>query len=325
MLSQQLRRAALRICARDFGERLTASFSAGVPRRPLGKTGEKVSMLGLGGWHIGFIEDERNAIELVQTAIDMGVTFLDNAWEYHEGRSEEIVGKALRQGYRGKVFLMTKHHGRDKKTALRHLEDSLKRLHTDVIDLWQFHEVIYEDDADKILAAAGGLEAAQEAKKAGKVRYIGFTGHKDPRFFAKMLESGCEWDTVQMPVNVLDTHFRSFQKDILPILVERKIGVIAMKTLACGHLLRANVVSPEEALTYAWSQPISTLVSGIDTLGVLFTNVRMARNFKPMPKDEQAKLLGRTREAALTGEFEPFKTTREFDGWVGQQAHGVSE
>ena len=303
---------------------LAASDPGKIPTRPLGGTGINVSMLGLGGHHIGRIRDDNQSIRLIRKAIDRGVTFLDNAWEYHNGRSEELMGKALTSGYREKAFLMTKHHGRDKKTAMEHLEDSLRRLKTDVIDLWQFHEVVYEKDPEMIFAVGGGIEAADLAKKQGKVRFIGFTGHRDPVLHLKMLAYGYPWDAVQMPMNVFDPHFKSFQKHVLPILVRRNIGVIAMKTLASGYVLRANVVTTEQALRYIWSQPVSTIVSGMDTEQFLETNAGQASNFQPMGQVEQVRLLAKTRTAALTGDFEPFKTPPNFDGPIGRKLHGVS-
>jgi predicted aldo/keto reductase-like oxidoreductase len=294
----------------------------GVPTRRLGRTGVEVSMLGLGGSHVARIQEDEDAIRFVRTAIDMGVTFMDNAWEYHGGRAEELMGRALRDGYRERVFLMTKHHGRDRKTALDHLEDSLRRFQTDVIDLWQFHEVVYPSDPEMIFTQEA-IEAAEEAKKAGKVRFIGFTGHKDPAIHRDMLDRGYAWDTVQMPLNVMDPHYKSFEKEILPVLLERDIGVIAMKTMASDHILRANVVRPDEGLRYVWSKPVATIVSGMDTLEVLEANVASAQRFKPMSPDEQEELLARTKEAGSSGEYEPFKTTRRFDGKVGRMLHGI--
>jgi len=281
-------------------------------------------MLGLGGHHAGRSRDEGSAVQLIRKAIDMGVTFMDNAWEYHGGRSEEYMGKALLDGYRAKAFLMTKHHGRDKKTAMEHLEDSLRRLHTDVIDLWQFHEVVYPNDPEMIFASGGGIEAADLAKKQGKVRFIGFTGHRDPLLHLKMLAYGYPWDAVQMPMNVFDPHYKSFQQHVLPILAQRNIGVIAMKTMASGFVLRANVTTPREALDYIWSQPVSTIVSGMESEELLEANVASARAFAPMSEQTQADLLEKTREAALTGDFEPFKTAPNFDGPIGRRLHGVS-
>jgi len=320
-----IKQTAYGLCAANTASyALAASDQADIPTRPLGNTGVNVSILGLGGYHIGRIRNDDQSVLLIRKAIDRGVTFLDNAWEYHNGRSEELMGKALTGGYRDKAFLMTKHHGRDKKTAMEHLEDSLRRLRTDVIDLWQFHEVVYDKDPEMIFAAAGGIEAAELAKKQGKVRFIGFTGHRDPVLHLKMLAYGYPWDAVQMPMNVFDPHFKSFQKNVLPVLVRRKIGVIAMKTLASGHVLRANIVTPRQALGYIWSQPVSTIVSGMDADRFLEANTECAQAFEPMSQMEQAALLDRTEEAALTGKFEPFKTAPNFDGPVGRKLHGLS-
>jgi aryl-alcohol dehydrogenase-like predicted oxidoreductase len=319
-----LRQTLIGVCAASLPAKAWAlPPDKPIPKRLLGKTGVSVPILGLGGYHVGTIKHERRAIGLVREAIDLGITFLDNAWEYHHGRSEEIVGKALQEGYRQKVFLMTKVHGRDKKSSLSQLEDSLRRLKTDVIDLWQFHEVVYQDDPDLIFAKDGGIEAAYEAKKSGKVRFVGFTGHKDPKIHLDMLSKGFDWDTVQMPLNVLDAHFKSFQKNVLPVLVERNIGAIAMKTLADGHLLKAGVVTPQEALTYVWSQPVSTIVSGMDSLGLVRNQARLAGNFVPLSTEEQEKLLQRTAKAAKGGAFEPFKTSNQYDGWKGREIHGI--
>ena len=303
---------------------LRAGLPSELPTRVLGRTGEKVSILALGGHHVGQVQDDREAIRLVRTAIDMGVTFMDNAWEYHQGRSEALMGEALHDGYRERVFLMTKHHGRDKRTALRHLEESLRRLDTDRIDLWQFHEIIYEDDPAMIFAPGGGIEAAELAKKHGKVRYIGFTGHKDPAVFRSMLAQDYPWDTVQMPVNVLDAHFRSFQKEILPILVERDIGPIAMKSMGGGHVLESGVVKPGQALRYAWSQPVATVVCGMTSIDQLEQNIQAAREFVPLSKQEELELLERAKPVARDGKFEPFKTSDQFDGVFGKHLHGLS-
>ncbi len=302
----------------------TSRLDSPVPMRPFGRSGEEVSMLGLGGYHIAVPSDEQDGIRLVREAIDAGVTFLDNAWEYHQGRAEEVMGKALQDGYRARAFLMTKHHGRDKQTAMRHLEDSLKRLRTDVIDLWQFHEVIYDRDPEMIFAPGGGIEAAAQAKKEGKVRYIGFTGHKDPRIHKKMLDQGYEWDAVQMPLNVLDAQYeRSFEKEILPICVERGIAVLAMKGLCSGHLQRANVVSPRQAHRYVYNLPVTTLISGMDTPDYLHANIQTAVEFERLSQEEKEMILSQAHDAALTGEYEPFKTTRAFDGRIGRELHGV--
>lgn len=300
-----------------------APASHELPKRPLGKTGVQVSILGLGGYHLGTIQDDQQAIDFAREAIDLGVTFLDNAWEYHDGRSEDLMGRALQDGYREKVFLMTKHHGRERKVAMQHLEDSLKRLRVDVIDLWQFHEVVYKADP-KMIFEQGAIEAAEEARQQGKVRFVGFTGHKDPDIFKDMLSRGYSWDTVQMPINVMDPHYRSFIREILPILTERQIGAIAMKTLGGGHVLQANVVAPEEALRFSWSQPVATLISGMSDRETLHKNVELARNFSPMPEDQQATLLEKTKEFAIVGKYEPFKSTNSFDGPVGRKLHGIA-
>jgi len=294
-----------------------------IPTRPLGKSGVEVSILGLGGHHIGRIRDDNESIALTRRAIDGGVTFLDNAWEYHNGRSEELMGRALQDGYRKKAFLMTKHHGRDKKTAMAHLEDSLRRLRTDVIDLWQFHEIVYDPDPEMIFAPDGGIEAAEAAKKQGKVRFIGYTGHRDPLLHLKMLAYGYPWDAVQMPLNVFDAQYKSFEKHVVPILVRRGIGVIAMKTLGSGHLLQSGLVTPEEGLRYVWSLPVSTIVSGMENTRLLEANMALARAFDPMNEAERVALLEKTRQAAESGRFEPFKTAPNYDGPISRRMHGI--
>lgn len=293
-----------------------------VPTRALGATGEQVSLLGIGGYHLGTLEDENAATRFLHEAIDLGVTFLDNAWEYHNGKSEEWMGKGI-HGKRNQVFLMTKHHGRDKKTAMRHLEDSLKRLQTDVIDLWQFHEIMYEKDTEMIFAEGGGIEAAVEAKQQGKVKYIGFTGHKHPKFFHQMLDHDYEWDAVQMPLSAFDAHYTSFEQSILPICLERRIGVLAMKTLGSGNLLNSGVLTAEEGINYAMSLPVSTVISGMRSLEELRHNAELARSHKPMTMQQRSQLLEKTKEKALTGEYEQFKSTNRFDGPVGRKLHGV--
>lgn len=293
-----------------------------VPTRPLGATGEQVSLLGIGGYHMATLEDEAAATRFLHEAIDLGVTFMDNAWEYHDGKAEDWMGKGLK-GKRDDVFLMTKHHGRDKKTAMKHLEDSLKRLQTDVIDLWQFHEIVYEDDAEMIFADGGGIEAAVEAKEQGKVKYIGFTGHKNPKFFHQMMDHDFHWDAVQMPLSAFDAHYRSFEQEILPICMERRIGVLAMKTLGSGYLLRSETITAEEGINYAMSLPVSTVISGMRSVDELRNNAGIARKHKPMTMQERSVLLEKTRKAAVTGEFEPFKSSNQFDGPVGRKLHGV--
>ncbi len=284
-----------------------------IPRRMLGRTGEKVSLICLGGYHIGVPRDAAESVRLIEAAIDRGINFLDNSDDYHKGESEVRMGKAIR-GKRQKVFLMTKHHGRDKKTAMRTLEESLRRLQTDYLDLWQFHEIVYDTDPDWIFSPNGGIEAAYLAKKQGKVRYIGFTGHRDPAIHLKMLSKPYEWDTVQMPVNVMDPHYRSFEKMVLPVLLERNIGVIAMKSMAFGNILKTKVVTPIECLHYAMTLPVSTVCTGCDSMEILEQAVRAAVTFRPLSKAEVASLLERTKPFGVSGEYEPFKTTANFDG-----------
>ena len=298
------------------------SLATGLPGRSFGKTDEKISVLGIGGYHIGvsrFTDSE--SVRLIQEAVDAGVNFMDNAWEYHNGRSEERMGKAL-VGRRDRVFLMTKHHGRDKKTAMAHLDDSLRRLKTDRLDLWMFHECVYDEDPDRIFAPGGGIEAADLAKKQGKVRYVGFTGHKWPRIHLKLLAYGYPWDAVLMPLNILDGTFRSFETWVLPVLVKRGIAALAMKSRASGAILSAGVATPEECWRYVAALPVSTIVSGMDSLSVMRKNLELTR-LKPMSEDERRAIRERTREVARSGELEKFKTTLAFDGPVGRKLYGV--
>ena len=277
-----------------------------IPRRPLGSTGVMVSLLAVGGHAIGKPADPKTGIRIIRTAIDNGVNFLDNAWEYHNGRSEEIMGEALQDGYRDKVILMTKNHGRDYDTYRKQLDESLLRLQTDYIDVLQFHEIIHEEEPNRIFSE-GAIDAAVEARKEGKIRFIGFTGHKYPRLFKEMLEKNFSWDTVQMPVNVLDYHYRSFTKQIMPILVERKIGVIGMKSLTGGGILRTESLRPEECIRYSMSQPIATLVSGMDSMEVLKKNLMIASNFSPMTEKEKNALLFRSKRYSKNAEYEWYK------------------
>jgi len=278
----------------------------GIPTRLLGATLERVSIIGVGGHHIGRPADVETGIRIIRTAIDEGINFLDNAWCYHDGRSEEIMGRALGDGYRERVFLMTKNHGRDGDTFRQQLDESLRRLQTDHIDLLQFHEIIHEGEPDRIFGE-GAIEAAVAARAAGKIRYIGFTGHRWPRLLRQMIEHGFEWDTLQMPVNLLDAHYRSFADEIMPMAEARNIGVIGMKGLAAGNILRAGV-SPREALSYALSQPIATLVCGMESLEVLEQNLRIVRDWQPMSLDEQARLRERVAKVAADGHLEEYKT-----------------
>lgn len=298
----------------------------GIATRPLGKTGVNVSLVCLGGWHIGSVKDEKEAIKIMHAAIDEGITFFDNAWDYHDGGSELVMGKALATGGKRKqVFLMTKNCDRDAKGSRKHLEDSLKRLQTDVIDLWQFHEINYDNDPDWVMEK-GGLAEALKAQKEGKVRFIGFTGHKDPHIHLNMLKRH-KWDTVQMPINVCDHHYRSFAGQVVPEANKFGIGVIGMKSLGGGanhegRFIVEKVCGVEEARRYALSQPISSLVIGIDSMDVLKQDVANARNFKPMTEAEMKALRDKVKELATDGRHERFKSTQVFDGPYHQKQHG---
>jgi len=303
-----------------------AEERGGVPYRTLGSTGEKVSAIGLGGYHIGRPADE-DAIRIIRTAIDGGINFMDNCWDYNEGASEVKMGKALRDGYRQKVFLMSKIDGRDKKTAAWQIDESLKRLQTDHIDLMQMHEVIRMNDPEKVFAPGGGMEALSEAKKAGKIRYLGFTGHKSPDIHLHMLkvadEHGFQLDAVLMPVNVMDAHFESFVGKVMPVLVQKKIGIQTIKPLASGRILESKTVTAPECLRFAMSQPTDVVITGCDSLEIVQQALGTARNFKPMNKEEMASLLARIEAAAALGKFELYKTSSNFDGtthnpqWMG--------
>jgi aryl-alcohol dehydrogenase-like predicted oxidoreductase len=296
--------------------------------RQLGTTGETVSAIGLGGYHIGKESLDANAsIALIRKAIDSGITFMDNCWDYNDGTSEVRMGQALRDGYRDKVFLMTKMDGRTKQEFNRQLEQSIGRLRADTIDLVQFHEVIRLEDPDRIFAPGGALEAAVAAREAGKIRYIGFTGHKDPIVHLRMLETaekhGFHFDTVQMPINVMDAHFRSFEKQVLPVAQKQGIGVLAMKTFGDPYILQSKTVEPIDALHYGLNQPVSVVITGIDSDTILDQALEAVRTFKPLSETQVAAILDRTREAAMTGNFELFKTTPHYDGtaanpkWLG--------
>lgn len=289
-----------------------------MPKRPLGKTGETVSLVGLGGYHLGLTKDDGEAIRIVRSALDRGVSFLDNCWDYHDGKSEELMGRALRDGYRDKAFLMTKLDGRTRQAAAAQLDQSLARLGTDRIDLVQVHEVIRMSDPARAFADDGCIRALEDAKKAGKLRYIGFTGHKDPEIHLAMLKAaddhGFSFDTVQMPLNVMDAHYRSFEKKVLPVLVEKKIGVLGMKCMGAGKILKSDTVSAVECLHYAMNLPTSVVITGCESMGVLDQAIHAALTFQPMSSDEVARLLARTREAAKNGDYEAFKTTDQHDG-----------
>jgi uncharacterized protein len=297
---------------------------SGLPTRVLGRTGERVSILCLGGWHIGSVKDPAAAIRIMHAAVDEGLTFFDNCWDYHDGGSEEVMGRALADGRRDKVFLMTKNCERDHAGSMKCLDDSLRRLRTDRIDLWQFHEINYDNDPDWVFEK-GGLKAAVEARKAGKVRYIGFTGHKDPRIHLSMLAKPYDWDTCQFPVNVLDLHYRSFQKQVLPVCLKNKVGAIGMKGFGGGDgIARQAGLTPVDAYTFALSQPIASQVVGMTTLEQLQQNIALARGFKPLPPSDQAALAEKVKPFATDGRFEQFKSTQNFDGPVHRRQHGFS-
>jgi len=295
---------------------------AGLPTRPLGSTGERITIVGLGGWHIGALQERREAVAIMHEAIDLGMTFFDNCWDYHEGRSEQWMGQALAtDGRRDKVFLMTKVCGRSYRTAKQHLDDSLRRLRTDRIDLWQFHGMKWDDDAQLIFAEDGALKAALEARKAGKIRFIGFTGHKAPQFHRAMLDQSFAWDAAQMPINVVDAHYQSFQKQVLPICAERKIGVIGMKALASqqGRIVTELGIPAETCRRFSLSLPISALVCGITSKENLRQDVAMARNFKPMTEAELTQLLAKVREPGSDGRIEAYKTDNYGCDWHHRQ------
>ena len=304
--------------------------------RTLGRTGELVSAIGMGGFHIaqhGLSEDE--SVRLVRSAIDRGITFMDNSWDYNEGRSEIYMGKALKDGYRQKVFLMTKIDGRTQEVAKEQIETSLRRLQTDHIDLVQHHEVIRFDDPDRIFAEGGAMEAVLDARKAGKVRYIGFTGHKDPHIHLYMLKVAADhsfhFDAAQLPLNVMDAHFRSFAQLVVPELVRQGVGVLGMKSMGDGVILKSKTVSPMECLHYAMSLPTSVVITGIDKPEILDQAIEAARTFTPMHKDQVAELLAKTKEVAMAGKYELFKTSSHFDStaknpdWLGGETADVQQ
>jgi uncharacterized protein len=323
-----LKKAAASTVVASVGSKLSYSVAGDpFPYRTLGHTGEKVSLIGIGGYHLGHTSDEQESIRIVRTAIDNGVNFLDNCWDYNGGVSEERMGKALRDGYRQKAFLMTKIDGQTKKAAEQQLEESLRRLQTDHIDLLQFHEVIRETDPARIFGEGGGMETAFAAKKQGKIRYIGFTGHKSPDIHAKMLETAFAhnftFDAVQMPLNVMDAHYNSFEQKVLPILVKHNIGVLGMKPMGDKIILNSKTATPVQCLHYAMNLPTSVVITGCESMAILQQALDAARSFKPMSKDEVAQLLAKTAGAAGKGEFELYKTTHNFDGtfqnpqWLG--------
>jgi aryl-alcohol dehydrogenase-like predicted oxidoreductase len=299
----------------------------GIPYRTLGRTGEKVSVVGLGGYHLGKQSDPDESIRIIRTGIDEGINFLDNCWDYNGGESEIRMGKALGDGYRQKAFLMTKVDGRTKTAAAAQLDESLRRLQTDRIDLLQFHEVIRDSDPDRIFAKGGAIEVVLEAKKAGKIRFIGFTGHKSPDIHLKMLATaskhGFKFDAVQMPLNVMDAHFNSFEKRVLPVLTENGIAVLGMKPMGDHVILESKTVTPTECLYYSMNLPTSVVITGCDSMGILQQALHAARSFQPMNSSQVAALLAKTAKAAEAGQFELYKTSHQFDGtyanpqWLG--------
>src|ERR1700747_1962570 len=315
-----LKKAAAATIVSSMAKNVSHAADSSIPRRTLGQTREKVSMIGLGGYHIGMQKDENESIRIIRTGLDSGINFLDNCWDYNNGQSEIRMGKALRDGYRQKAFLMTKIDGRTKQAAAQQLEESLRRLQTDRIDLLQFHEVIRDTDPARIFAAGGGMEAALEAKKQGKIRYIGFTGHKSPDIHFKMLEVAFAhdftFDAVQMPLNVMDAHYESFEKKVLPVLVKHNIGVLGMKPMGDSIILKSKTATPVECLHYAMNLPTSVVITGCDSMQILQQALDAARSFKPMSKDEVAQLLAKTSSAAGKGEFERYKISNDFDGTI---------
>ncbi|MEH2064139.1 MAG: aldo/keto reductase [Nostoc sp.] len=315
----------------DENTQLLAQSSATPTRRGemlyrhLGRTGEQVSVIGLGGYHIGKISEEQESIKLIRSAIDRGINFMDNSWDYNNGRSHRWMGNALKNGYRQKVFLMTKIDGRTKGAAKMQIDESLKDLQVDHIDLLQHHEILRFEDPDRVFAPGGAMEAVLEAQKAGKIRYIGFTGHKNPLIHLQMLETaaqnGFHFDTVQMPLNVMDAHFRSFEHQVLPVLVKNNIGVLGMKSIGESYILRSNTVSAIECLHYAMNLPTSVVITGIDSMGILDQAFEAVRTFKPMDQAQVTALLARTRDAAAKGQYERYKTTTQNDSTAMNPAY----
>jgi uncharacterized protein len=320
--------AAASILLAHAGQQSLRSDSRnGIPYRTLGRSGEKVSLIGLGGYHLGKQADPQESIRIIRTGLDEGVNFLDNCWDYNDGESEVRMGNALRDGYRQKAFLMSKIDGRSKAAATSQINESLRRLQTDRIDLLQFHEVIRDTDPDRIFAEGGAMEAVLESQKAGKIRFIGFTGHKSPDIHLKMLSTaakhGFTFDAVQMPLNVMDAHFNSFEKKVLPVLLKSDIGVLGMKPMGDHVILESKTATPVECLHYAMSLPTSVVITGCDSLPILQQALQAARRFQPMNSSEVSALLAKTAKAAEAGQFELYKTSHRFDGtyanpqWLG--------
>ena len=324
--------ALLTLAGEAHGRNFTAAGKAtdDMPKRTLGQTGEKVSCIGLGGFHLGQSHlEEADAIRLFQAAIDRGINFSDNSWDYNQGESERRVGKALK-GYRDKVFVMTKFDGRTKGSALQQLDQSLQRLQVDHVDLWQFHENIRLEDPDRFFAEGGAVEATEEAKRAGKVRYIGFTGHKDPSVHLRMLELADQhkfhFDTAQMPINVMDAHFRSFEKQVVPVLLQKGVALLGMKSMGDKNILESKSVTPLECLQYALSRPTSVVITGIDSMPILDQAFQAAATYNELSESDIAAILKKTAPFAADGKYEPFKTTPQFDStaqhpeWMGYSA-----
>ncbi len=307
-------------------ERFNVKMS-GMKYRALGQTAERVSIIGVGGFHLSKPEDPQVAIRIVRTALDSGINFLDNSWDYAEGESERRMGQALRDGYRDKAFLMTKIDGRTAKSAAQQLEQSLQRLQTDHVDLLQFHEVIRMDEPERIFAPGGALEAVIRAREQGKLRYVGFTGHKSPEIHKHMLDVADQhnfrFDTLQMPLNVMDAHYHSFEQIVLPIAVQKQMGVLGMKPMGDPFILDSNTVSARECLRYAMSLPVSVTITGIDSMAILQQALGVVDSFRPLTPQERAALLARTATAAKNGESERYKVSQHFDStelhpeWLG--------
>ena len=318
--------------ASSFPLPLTGEEREGIPYRWLGDTGASVSCIGVGGAHIGTQDDEQESIRIIRSALDRGIQFLDNCWDYNDGQSELRMGKALRDGYRRRAFVMSKIDGRDRDTAARQIDESLRRLQTDVIDLMQIHEVIRMSDAERVFADKGAIHALLAAQKAGKIRFIGFTGHKSPDIHLRMIETAAQHDfhfsTVQMPLNVMDAHFHSFAAKVVPVAVEKKIGILGMKPMGGDSILKSKTATPIECLHYAMNLPTSVVITGMDEMARVDQAVQAARSFRPMSQTQVEAILTRTAEAAAKGEFEKYKTSHVFDGtyqnpeWLGPTQDG---
>ena len=305
----------------------TTTTGGSVPRRPFGKSGSEVSIIGVGGYHIGSADSDEAATAIVNHALDAGINFFDNAWEYHDGLSESRLGKAL-GSRRKEAIVMTKvcTHGRDKKVAMAMLEESLRRLKTDYLDVWQIHEVIYENDPQLIFRPNGAAEALAQAKKEGKVRMIGFTGHKDPDIHLRMLNSGFPFDTVQMPLNAFDATFRSFEQHVLPVAQKRGLAILGMKSMGgSGEMIKKGGITPDKALRYAMSLPVATTITGMNTMTILQQNLEVVKNFKPLSETEMADVRNRSHLWAADGRLELFKTTTMYDGKIGREQHGYPD